>query len=331
MTINTQQIDSGEQGLARKQLSRLFRFLEWRRNGITIIFVVLVVILAVIIPNFLSVQNIQSMLRGSSVVGILAMGMTLVMVGGGFDLSVARVAALSAVLVGLLNQSGPIIAVGVALLVGTGIGIANGVLVTKARVNPFIVTLGMMSVAGSLALVAAGGQTQRNFAPWLLNIAGGTVGWFPTVGIYFLGAALVCHFLLRNTRFGRYIYAAGGNAEATRLTGIPVDRVILSTYMLMGFLSAAAGIVLASYLRSATSALLLGAELDAIAAVIIGGTRLGGGTGSVPRTVLGVFILAMLSNALVLLGINPFWQDALKGSVIIAAVAFDAIAQRVRR
>lgn len=311
-------------------LSQIIQKVNPQRNGIPIIFVFLVIVFALLKPEFVNPSNLASIVRGSSVIGIIAVGMTLVMVGGGFDLSVARVAALSGVVVGSLNQSGPLLAIGGTLLIAVGIGLTNGVLVTKAKVNPFVVTLGMMSIAGSLSLVVAGGETKRDFAPWLNNLAAGDIGPIPKVAIYFLIAAIVCHVLLAHTRFGRYVYAAGGNPEAARLAGIRVDRVIASTYVIVSLLSAIAGIVLVSRLQSATSDILLGGELDAIAAVIIGGTRLGGGVGSVPRTVLGVLILAMLSNALILFGIDAFWQGALKGSVIIAAVAFDALSAKRR-
>jgi ribose/xylose/arabinose/galactoside ABC-type transport system permease subunit len=303
-------------------LQRAIEKINPQRNGIPIIFILLVVVFAVLKPQFVDPANLASIVRGASVIGIIAVGMTLVMVGGGFDLSVARVAALSGVVVGTLNQSGPLLAIGGTLLVAVGIGLTNGILVTKAKVNPFVVTLGMMSIAASLSLVVADGETKRDFAPWLNELAAGDVWPIPKVTIYFLIAAIVCHVLLAHTRYGRYIYAAGGNPEAARLAGIRVDRVIASTYVLVAVLSAIAGIVLVSRLQSATS--------DAIAAVIIGGTRLGGGVGSVPRTVLGVLILSMLSNALVLFGVDAFWQGALKGSIIIAAVAFDALTSKRR-
>lgn len=311
-------------------LQRAIEKINPQRNGIPIIFILLVVVFAILKPQFVDPANLASIVRGASVIGIIAVGMTLVMVGGGFDLSVARVAALSGVVVGTLNQSGPLLAIGGTLLVAVGIGLTNGILVSKAKVNPFVVTLGMMSIAASLSLVAAGGETKRDFAPWLNELAAGDVGPIPKVTIYFLIASVVCHVLLAHTRYGRYIYAAGGNPEAARLAGIRVDRVIASTYVLVAVLSAIAGIVLVSRLQSATSDILLGGELDAIAAVIIGGTRLGGGVGSVPRTVLGVLILSMLSNALVLFGVDAFWQGALKGSIIIAAVALDALTSRRR-
>lgn len=311
-------------------LQRAIEKINPQRNGIPIIFILLVVVFATLKPQFVDPANLASIVRGASVIGIIAVGMTLVMVGGGFDLSVARVAALSGVVVGTLNQSGPLLAIGGTLLVAVGIGLTNGILVSKAKVNPFVVTLGMMSIAASLSLVAAGGETKRDFAPWLNELAAGDVGPIPKVTIYFLIASVVCHVLLAHTRYGRYIYAAGGNPEAARLAGIRVDRVIASTYVLVAVLSAIAGIVLVSRLQSATSDILLGGELDAIAAVIIGGTRLGGGVGSVPRTVLGVLILSMLSNALVLFGVDAFWQGALKGSIIIAAVALDAATSRRR-
>lgn len=305
--------------------------LNMRRNGIPVIFLGLVVLFAILKPQFIDPSNLQSILRSASVIGIISVGMTLVMVAGGFDLSVARVAAFSGVVVGTFNGDGPLVAISVTLLGGFAIGMVNGLLVTKAGVNPFVVTLGMLSIVASLTLVVAGGETKRNFAPWLQDLASGDVGPIPKVALYFIAAAIFCHLLLGHTRFGRYVYATGSNKEAARLAGVRVDRVIITTYVLVAVLAAVAGIVLVSRLKSATSDMLLGGELDAIAAVIIGGTRLGGGVGSVPRTVLGVLILAMIGNALVLIGVDAFWQGAVSGAVIIGAVAFDSIASRRRR
>lgn len=315
----------------RTVASRLGSAVDLRRNGLPLFFLAMVGLVALARPDFISAENFVSILRGQSVIGIIACGMTIVMIAGGFDLSVARVAALAGVVVGTIKGVGPIPPIAAALAVAALIGLVNGTLITRARVNPFVVTLGMFSIASSLTLVASGGETRREFEPWLLGISEGNIGPVPSIIVYFLLTAVACHFLMSATRFGRYVYAVGGSLEASRLAGVPTTKVVTLSYVLVSLLAGVAGIVMTSYLRSATPGALAGGELDAIAAVILGGTRLGGGYGTIPRTVLGVLILGMIGNALIFLGVDPFWQGFVKGSVIIVAVAFDALQNRQRR
>jgi ribose/xylose/arabinose/galactoside ABC-type transport system permease subunit len=296
-----------------------------QRDVLPLTFVVFVLILAFLRPEFVSPDNIASILRSASIIGIIACGMTLVMIGGGFDLSVARVAALAGVVAGTLQPRGIVVAVVGTLAICALIGLVNGVLITRARVNPFVVTLGMFSIAQSLTLLVSDGQTVRGFSDEFLAIGTGDFGPVPRVVVYFVVVAAGTHFLLSRTVYGRHLYATGDNAEAARLAGVRTDAVIASTYVLVSVLAGVAGIVMTSRLRTATPGALEGGELAAIAAVIIGGTRLGGGVGTIPRTVLGVLILAMLGNALVLLGVAPFWQGLMTGGVIILAVALDAL------
>lgn len=315
----------------RSTLSRVASALDLRRNGLALFALAMVGLVALIRPDFVSVDNFVSILRGQSFIGIIAVGMAIVMIAGGFDLSVARVAALSGVIVGTLHYLGPIPAIAAALGVAAVIGFINGTLITRARVNPFVVTLGMFSIASSLTLVASGGETRRGFDPWLLSISEGDIGPVPAPIVYFLVTAVVCHFLLSRTRFGRYVYAVGGSVEASRLAGVPTSWVITASYVIVSLCAGIAGVVTTSYLRSATPGAFAGGELDAIAAVILGGVRLGGGVGTIPRTVLGVLILGAIGNALIFLGVDPFWQGFVKGSVIIIAVAIDALQNRQRR
>jgi ribose/xylose/arabinose/galactoside ABC-type transport system permease subunit len=317
-------------GSARSLLSRVSSALDLRRNGLALFFLAMVGVVALMRPDFVSVENFVSILRGQSFIGIIACGMAIVMIAGGFDLSVARVAALTGVIVGTVHHLGPIPAIAIALGVAALIGLVNGTLITRARVNPFVVTLGMFSIASSLTLVASGGETRRDFEPWLLAISEGNIGPVPSVIVYFLATALVCHLLLSRTRFGQYVYAVGGSVEASRLAGVPTSMVITASYVIVSLCAGIAGVVAASYLRSATPGAFAGGELDAIAAVILGGVRLGGGVGTIPRTVLGVLILGAIGNALIFLGIDPFWQGFVKGSVIIIAVAIDALQNRQR-
>jgi ribose/xylose/arabinose/galactoside ABC-type transport system permease subunit len=293
-------------------------------NTLTLFFASLVVIVAVLEPVFLQWSNIQSILRGASVIGIVASGMTVVMVAGGFDLSVARVAALCGIVVALFNAHGPVLAILAVVAVCAVIGLVNGTLIAKAKVNPFVVTLGMLSIASTLTLVVSQGRVIRDLDPWLQSLAQGDVGPIPKAVIWFLLVAAIFHLLLSWTKFGRHVYSVGGNLEASRLAGIKVDRVLIWCYVLVALCSGIAGIVLTSRLNSASPVAFPGGELDAIAAVIIGGTRLGGGHGTIlPGTLVGVLILASMNNGLILLGINPDWQGLMKGSVIILAVGFD--------
>jgi ribose/xylose/arabinose/galactoside ABC-type transport system permease subunit len=298
-------------------------------NTLTLFFAALVVLVAIIKPVFLDWGNIQSILRGAAVIGIVASGMTVVMVAGGFDLSVARVAALCGIVVGLVNGHGPVLTILAMLGVSLAIGLVNGTLIAKAKVNPFVVTLGMLSIAQTLTLVVSNGRVIRNLDPWLISVAQGDVGPIPKAVIAFLIVAVVCHLLLSRTQFGRHVYSVGGNLEASRLAGIKVDRVLICCYVLVAVCSGIAGLVLTSRLSSASPVAFPGGELDAIAAVIIGGTRLGGGHGTIlPGTLVGVLILAAMNNGLILLGIDPDWQGLMKGSVIILAVGVDILQGR---
>jgi ribose transport system permease protein len=298
-------------------------------NSLTIFFASLVVIVAIIEPVFLEWSNIQSILRGAAVIGIIAAGMTVVMVAGGFDLSVAKVAALCGIVVAQLNSYGPLVTIAAMLAVSIAIGLVNGTLIAKAKVNPFVVTLGMFSIASTLTLVVSSGRVIRDLDPWLEALAQGDIGPIPKAVVLFLIVAIAVHLLLSRTQFGRHVYAVGGNLEASRLAGIKVDRVLICCYVLVALCSGIAGMVLTSRLNSASPVALPGGELDAIAAVIIGGTKLGGGHGNViPGTLVGVLILASMNNGLILLGIDPDWQGLMKGSVIILAVGFDILQGR---
>lgn len=300
------------------------------RNGLTLFFAVLAVSLAVMNPRFLEPNNLVNVVKGASIVGIMACGMTVTMVGGGFDLSVARNAALAGVVLVLAQDLGPLIAVLLTLGVSLMIGVANGTLIVRARVNPFVVTLGMMSIVGSAALLLSGGRFLDDTASWMPSLGQGETLFLPTPIFWWVVVAILCHFLMRYTRAGRYIYATGGNNEAARLSGIPVGRITLLTYIIVALTAGVAGVVLVGRLNSASAAALPGVELDVIAAVIIGGTKLSGGSGTIPKTIIGTLILATLSNGVVLLGVEPYWQGVMKGAVVIAAVAFDVL-QRSRR
>lgn len=299
-----------------------------RQSGLLVFFGLLVIAFAIARPEFLSEANIKNVLQSAAVVGILACGQTVVMLTGGFDLSVARNAVTVGLVVALLAPSLGPVAILVALAVAGGIGLVNGSLIARARVNPFIVTLGTYTILGSVALLINNGQSVSGLDGWLRSLTSWNVGGFSSLVFWLLVVAVVTHVTLAYTRFGRHVYSVGGNLEAARLSGVRTNRVLTSAYVIAGLCAGLAGILLTSRLGTASPAALPGVELDAIAAVIIGGTRLGGGFGSIPRTLVGVLILTSLTSALVILGVATYWQGVLKGAIIITAVAVDVAFSR---
>lgn len=300
--------------------------------GILPILLLICILFALLSPNFLSAGNAVNILRQASINIVLATGMTFVILTGGIDLSVGSILAVSAVvavLVSLLPAIGWL-AVPAALVTGLLLGLVNGALITFLNVPPFIVTLGTLTALRGAAFLVANGTTvinrELNFA-WIGN---SYVGPFPWLVIIALLAVFTSWFILRQTVLGVQIYAVGGNERAARLTGIKVNRVMLFVYGISGLLSGLAGIMSASRLYSATGMLGQGYELDAIAAVILGGTSFTGGIGTIIGTLFGALIIAVLNNGLTLLNMSYFWQLVVKGLVIIVAVIVDRLRKRSR-
>ena len=295
--------------------------------GILPILVAICVIFSLVTPNFLSVGNLINVIRQASINIVLATGMTFVILTGGIDLSVGAILGVTAV-VGVLVSLVPGLgwfAVPAALIAGVFLGLLNGSLVAYLGLPPFIVTLGSYTALRGVAYLVANGTTvinrNLNFA-WVGNNYVGPIPWL--VIIAFL-AVLASWFVLRRTVLGRHIYAVGGNIRAARLTGIKVSRVLLFVYGVSGLLSGLGGIMSASRLYSATGMLGQGYELDAIAAVILGGTSFTGGIGTIWGTLLGALIIALLNNGLTLMNVSFFWQLVVKGLVIIIAVTIDKV------
>lgn len=286
--------------------------------------------------QFLTTDNGLNILRQISVNLCLSIGMTLVIVSGGIDLSVGAVLGLAgAVAAGLLKNGLAIPPLGIALVfttwgailagvfVGGAAGWANGFVITRFRLPPFVATLGMLSIARGLAMLWTGG-----FPITGLGETFGALGTGGFIGIpmpVWIMTALAALFVVvtRKSRFGRHLYAVGGNERAARLTGLRVNRVKIAVYTLAGALSGVAGLIVTSRLDSAQPNAGLGYELDSIAAVVIGGTSLSGGRGTVMGTALGCLIIGVLNNGLFLLNVSPFWQQVIKGGVILLAVAID--------
>lgn len=301
--------------------------------GILPILLAICILFALLSPNFLSAGNAVNILRQASINIVLATGMTFVILTGGIDLSVGSVLAVSAV-VGVLVSLVPVLgwlAVPVALLTGLLLGLVNGALITFLNVPPFIVTLGTLTALRGVAFLVANGTTvinrDLNFA-WIGNSYIGPLPWLVIIALLVVAASW---FVLRQTVLGVQIYAVGGNERAARLTGIKVNRVLLFVYGVSGLLSGLAGVMSSSRLYSATGMLGQGYELDAIAAVILGGTSFTGGIGTIVGTLFGALIIAVLNNGLTLLNMSFFWQLVVKGLVIIVAVIVDRLRRGSKR
>lgn len=299
--------------------------------GILIGFAALCVALSIISPAFLTEGNILNILRQVSTNANLALGMTLVIIICGIDLSVGSIVALSGTLTGgLIAFSGVSIpiAVFIGILVGTLAGTFNGVMVAYTGIPSFIVTLAMLNIARGAAYVYTGGQPIRVMNEGFNVIGAGYLGPIPLPVIYSFIFLVITAIILNKTQLGRHIYAVGGNKEAARFTGIKIKRVEILVYTFSGFLAAFSGVVLAARMFSGQPTVGNGFELDAIAAVVLGGTSMTGGIGKIGGTLIGVLVIGVLNNGLNLLNINSFWQLIIKGIVILAAVYVDMMKKR---
>lgn len=295
-----------------------------------IVLIILCAIVGYLIPTFLTGKNLFNVLRQVSITGIVAVGMTFVIITGGIDISVGSTVALSSVIValGLKQGMGIPLSILISLIGGAIVGLINGTLIAYGRVLPFVATLGMMYVIRGFALIITKGQAIWDLPKDFLTIGTGYWLGIPipviiTLVIYIIGA-----ILLKRFTFGRYVLAIGGDEESARLCGVAVKQVKLLTYMLCGILSGLAGIVLAGRLGSGQPSTGVGYELVAIAAVVIGGTSLAGGRGTVFGTFIGVLILGVVSNALNLWGVASFWQTVISGGIVLIAVLADTLRKR---
>ncbi|MET9344029.1 ABC transporter permease [Nonomuraea sp. NPDC003804] len=299
-------------------------------NGALVALVVLAVALSLLSSDFLSVSNLLNVGVQAAVTAILAFGATFVIITGGIDLSVGSVAALSAITLAYLSTTSGLpwpLATLLGLAVGVACGLANAALIAYGKLPPFIATLAMLGIARGLALVISEGSPIA--MPDAVSHVGDTVaGYLPVPVLVMLVMGVIAAVILNRTYAGRAMYAIGGNEEAARLSGIKVNRMKLVTYALSGGFAAVAGIVLASRLASAQPQAAAGYELDAIAAVVIGGASLSGGKGRAFGTFVGALILAVLRNGLNLLSVSAFWQQVVIGVVIALAVLVDTLRRR---
>ena len=300
-----------------------------RNLGILVALVALCVVLSFATSAFLTSKNIMNVLQQISTNGMIAFGMTYVILLGGIDLSVGSVVALSGVMsMALMARSGwglvPALLAGV--LIGTAIGLIDGFFITKVNMPAFIVTLAMMNIARGFALITTSGKPIYVQDDRLLIIGNGKLlENVPLQAVYMLIIFALLFVVLNYTKYGRHLYATGGNIEAARFSGINVNRVQLTAYIISGTVSGFAGVLTAARLYSALPSMGEGAEMNAIAAVVLGGTMMTGGSGTLGGTLIGALIIGVMNNGLNLMGFSSYWQDVAKGVIIILAIYMDII------
>ena len=292
--------------------------------------IVLFVGLAIASPHFLTETNLSSVVRQTAVINIMSLGMTVIIISGGIDLSVGAILAMGGVLGTMAMERGAPIPLGVLIGVATGLfwGLVNGALVSRLKIAPFIVTLGTLGIVRGLTLIITNGLPVHRIPQGFSFLGEGNVMGVPFVLWILVACALAVHLVLEHTRLGRYAFAIGSNPEAAVYTGVPVSFDITAVYAIGGMLTGLAGMIEASRLMTGQPTAGAGYELQAIAAVVIGGGSLHGGEGSVLGTLIGAFIMGLLSNGSDLLGISPYLQQAIIGAVIILAVTVDELRKR---
>jgi len=302
----------------------------WKNYGSLLGLIGICIVLGILSDRFLTLPNLINITRQVSINAIIASGMTLVIITGGIDLSVGSLVALSGcvALMGMKLPGSDYSGILIGLVVAGAAGLFNGILVAYGRVPPFIATLAMLIMARGIALAITAGQPiVRSESPYLF-LGEGYLGPIP-VPIVIMGLVLVVsHFILNSTPMGSYLFATGGNEEAARLSGIKVSRVKVWVYVISGLFSGVAGLVLAARLASAQPNTGVGFELDAIAAVVLGGTSLMGGKGGIWGTLIGTFIIGVLNNGFNLLDVSPYYQLIAKGIIIVFAVLLDQLLKR---
>jgi inositol transport system permease protein len=307
-----------------------------RKYAILFILLGLVLVLSIATPSFLQPQNLINVVRQISVIGLLAIGVTVVIISTGIDLSLGSVLALASVVAASVAQSPDwarpmypglqlpvLVAFGAGLAVGALCGLINGALIAGFRIPPFIATLGMMTAARGVALIYSNGRPISGLKEEFNFIGQGSILGIPVPIIILAIVAVGAHLMLHNTRFGRHVYAVGGNEQAARVSGLNLTRIKILIYVFAGLLAGLGGLVLSARIGSGQPTLGQGAELDAIAAAVIGGTSFAGGIGTIWGTLVGALIIGVINNGLDLLNVSPFSQQVVKGVIIVIAIIID--------
>lgn len=313
-----------------KRDNLFYRFIRQRESAIFLALIGIMVIITIIAPKFATPGNLYRVARQISFVAIVAFGVFTVILTGGIDLSVGSIIGLSGVTCGLAMAAGagPFVGVLVGLVTGFGAGMINGLLVSYVGITPFIVTLGMLSMARGTIWIITKGWPVEEIAESFMVIGQGKMLGIPVPVVIAIVVAVAMHFFLKYTVFGRRLYAIGGNEEATRLSGINVKKIKCLAYGISGLMSAITGIILVARFSSAQTNAGDGWELDAIAAAVIGGTSLAGGSGSVLGVIIGAAIMGVIRNGLVLMKVSAYWQTAIMGFIIVLAAVIDRVKNR---
>lgn len=312
---------------------KLTQFLRVRELNVFLALIVVGALISFATPYFLTTNNLMGVFRSFSLTAIMSIGMVMVIITGGIDLSVGSVMGLSSLVTALCFGAGlPTLAcIGAGLLVGVAFGAFNGLMITGIGLPPFIATLGSLSIGRGLMYIVTRGVPVTPDTPDIFSVLGqGYVGLVPVPVVIMLVMMIGFSILMRRTRFGRHVYATGGNEQAARLSGVKTNRVKLIVYILSGAIAALAGVISFSRYLSAEPASGFGAELDVIAAAAIGGASLSGGIGSVSGAVIGAALAGIIANGVVLMNINTYAQQAITGAVILIAVSLDVLRSRRR-
>lgn len=305
--------------------------IDWRQLGVWMAVVVLLGLAAAIAPSFLGTRSLLNVLRQAAPLGVVAIGITLVMVARRVDLSVGAIASLAAVTAGALMAGSDAripLAIGAALAVGAGVGLLNGVLIARGRLEPFVTTLGMAILLSGLNRYLTGGTAYGSLAPGFRQLLNSWWLGFPVVVIVLVMLVVVAAYLLHRTRFGRTLYLVGSNEEAARLSGVRVRLAIGIAYLCSGLAAATAGLILLARYGISGNLIGEGYEFDALAAVVLGGVTFEGGRGNIWGTVGGVLVLSMAYTLVLLAGLDYHWQLVLRGGIIIGAVTLYALTRR---
>lgn len=299
------------------------------KYGVILGLVIIMVYFTVMKAKFLTLDNMLNMLRQTSINGLLAIGMTFVVLTGGIDLSVGSIVGASGMFAALVARTATGMPWYLAVLVGLGVGlllgIINGIIISYLKVPAFIATLGMLSIARGVTFMASDAKPVPGLSQGFLKIGGGSLGIIPIPIIILIIVLVISYVILYKTRYGRYIFATGGNPVSARVSGINVKAIICSVYMISGILAGLAGVILTSRVTSGLSQGGNGYEVDAIAAAVIGGNSLSGGRGRLWGTIVGFLIMGVMNNGLDMMAVSSYWQLVIKGIIIIGAVMLDSL------
>ena len=301
-------------------MKKAFEF--FKSHSLLLVFIITCIIFSVASPSFLTVGNIRDVVRTNSISGLLAVGLTYVILSGGIDLSVESTACLAGLVAGHLSHM-PFVAVIAGIAVGAVIGLLNGVILDRGGVQPFIFTLAMSRCVRGLVLAVTKGKNLYTIDSRFTSIVKFDLAGIPMLVIMFICIVIITYLALNKSKYGRYVYSVGSNEEASRLSGIRTSRIKISTYLISGILAALAGVLLTSRLAGAETNAAEGWSLDAVSMVIIGGTSLRGGSGGILNTLLGIFLMAVLDNGMTLLGVPTSYNQLIKGLLMVIAVLLD--------